>query len=223
VVDLNALAPSEMARLLGRPEGEAGRAVGERLNRVNADITAAVYRRLLLRPSDRVLEIGFGNGKLLTALLACADDLTYVGVDISETMVTEAIAFNAELVAAGQASFRLAPAEAIPCPDQSFDKVFAVNVIYFWPDPVRALAEMRRVLRPGGMSVIAAVKPDTDQPPPPFAREEYGFRVRDAATVAALHREAGFEHIELEDYEEMSTRPDGTPWKRRYSIVVARP
>jgi ubiquinone/menaquinone biosynthesis C-methylase UbiE len=223
VVDLNALTPSEMARLLGKPEGEAGRAVGERLNRVNADITAAVYRRLLLRPGDRVLEIGFGNGKLLTALLACADDLTYVGVDISETMVTEAIAFNAELVAAGQASFRLAPAEAIPCPDQSSDKVFAVNVIYFWPDPVRALAEMRRVLRPGGTSVIAAVKPDTDQPPPPFAREEYGFRVRDAATVAALHREAGFGQIELEDYEEMSTRPDGTPWKRRYSIVVARP
>jgi ubiquinone/menaquinone biosynthesis C-methylase UbiE len=223
VVDLNALTPSEMARLLGKPEGEAGRAVGERLNGVNADITAAVYRRLLLRPGDRVLEIGFGNGKLLTALLACADDLTYVGVDISETMVTEAIAFNAELVAAGQASFRLAPAEAIPCPDQSSDKVFAVNVIYFWPDPVRALAEMRRVLRPGGTSVIAAVKPDTDQPPPPFAREEYGFRVRDAATVAALHREAGFGQIELEDYEEMSTRPDGTPWKRRYSIVVARP
>ena len=130
MVDLNALTPSEMARLLGKPEGEAGRAVGERLNRVNADITAAVYRRLLLRPGDRVLEIGFGNGKLLTALLACADDLTYVGVDISETMVTEAIAFNAELVAAGQASFRLAPAEAIPCPDQSSDKVFAVNVIY---------------------------------------------------------------------------------------------
>lgn len=223
MVDLNALAPSEMARLLGKPEGEAGRAVGERLNRVNADITTAVYRRLQLRPSDRVLEIGFGNGKLLTALLACADDLTYVGVDISETMVTEAIAFNAELVAAGQASFRLAPAEAIPCPDQSFDKVFAVNVIYFWPDPVRALAEMRRVLRPDGMSVIAAVKPDTDQPPPPFAREEYGFRVRDAATVVTLHRDAGFGQIELEDYEEISTRPDGTPWKRRYSIVIARP
>ena len=133
--------------MLGKPEGEAGRAVGERLNRVNADVTTAVYRRLQLLPSNRVLEIGFGNAKLLTALLACANDLT-IGVDISETMVTEAIAFNAELVAAGQASFRLAPAEAIPCPDQSFDKVFAVNVIYFRPDPARALAEMRRVLRP---------------------------------------------------------------------------
>jgi SAM-dependent methyltransferase len=223
VVDLNALPPAEMARLLGKPEGEAGRAIGERLNRVNADITAAVYQRLQLREGDHVLEIGFGNGRLLPALLAYADDLTYVGLDIAETMVTEAIAFNAELVAAGQASFRLASAEAVPCPDESFDKVFAVNVIYFWPDPVKALSEMRRVLRPGGMSVIAAVKPDTDQPPPPFAREEYGFRVRDGATVAALHRDAGFGYIELDDYEEITTRPDGTPWTRRYAIVIARP
>ena len=168
---------------LGKPEGEAGRAVDERLNRVNAGITAAVYQRLQLRPGDRVLEVGFGNGRLLPALLACADELTYVGVDIAATMVSEAIAFNAELVAAGRASFWLASAEAIPCPDRSFDRVFAVNVIYFWPDPVRALAEMRRVLRPAGMSVIAAVKPDVDQPPPPFAREEYGFRIRVAMPV----------------------------------------
>ncbi len=223
MVDLSALPPSEMARLLGKPEGEAGRAVGERLNRVNADITAAVYQRLQLRENDRVLEIGFGNGRLLPALLACAEDLTYVGLDIAETMVTEAIAFNAELVAAGQASFRLASAEAIPCPDESFEKVFAVNVIYFWPDPVRALSEMRRVLRAGGMSVIAALNPDPDQPTPPFAREEYGFRVRDGATVAALHRDAGFGYIELDNYEEISTRPDGTPWKKRYSVIVARP
>jgi ubiquinone/menaquinone biosynthesis C-methylase UbiE len=223
MVDLNALPPAEMARLLGKPEGEAGRAVAERLNRVNADITAAVYRHLQLKPGERVLEIGFGNGRLLPELLSHADDLSYVGLDIAETMVVEAITFNAELVASGQASFQRSAAEAMPYPDARFDKVFAVNVIYFWPDPVKALSEMRRVLRPDGMSVIAAVKPDADQAPPPFAREEYGFRVRDAATVVALHRDAGFGYIELDDYEEITTRPDGTPWTRRYAIVIARP
>jgi ubiquinone/menaquinone biosynthesis C-methylase UbiE len=224
VVDLNVLPPAEMARLLGKPEGEAGRVLGERLNRVNADITAAVYRQLQLKPGERLLEIGFGNGRLLPELLGHADDLSYVGLDIAETMVIEAITFNAELVASGQASFQRSAAEAIPYPDGRFDKVFAVNVIYFWPDPVKALSEMRRVLRSTGMSVIAAVKPETDhQPLPPYAREEYGFRVRDAATVAALHRDAGFGYIELDDYEEISTRPDGTPWTRRYSIVIARP
>ena len=223
MVDLNALPPSEMARLLGKPEGEAGRAVGEMLNRVNAGITASVYQRLQLLGGDRVLEIGFGNGRLLPALLAQAHDLTYVGVDIAETMVTEAIAFNAELVAAGQASFQLARAEAIPYADESFDRVFAVNVIYFWPEPVSALAEMRRVLRPNGISVVATSVSGPGEAPPPFARPEFGFHRRDRETVAALHREAGFRNVELHDYEEMTTRPDGTPWKRRYAVIVARP
>jgi ubiquinone/menaquinone biosynthesis C-methylase UbiE len=211
-----------MARSLGRPEGEVGRAVGEMLNRVNANITTIVYQRLRLQRGDRVLEIGFGNGKLLPALLAGAADLSYVGVDISETMVADAGVFNAALVASGRASFQLARAETLPFTDKSFEKVFAVNVIYFWPEPVRALAEMRRVLRPGGVSIVAAVSADTGEPPP-FARAEFGFHRRDRETLEALHREAGFGQVELEDYQDLTSRPYGTVWMRHYSIVVASP
>jgi hypothetical protein len=63
-VDLSKLAPAEMAQLLGKPEGEAGSALGEMLNRTNASVTEAVYQRLHFKPGDHVLEIGFGNGKL---------------------------------------------------------------------------------------------------------------------------------------------------------------
>ena len=223
MIDLNSLPPSEMARLLGKPEGEAGMAISERLNQINAGITSAVYRSLQLRHGDRILEIGFGNGKLLPELLSSADDLYYAGVDIAATMVEAAKAFNADLVASGRASFELASADEIPHPDASFDRVFAVNVIYFWPEPVRALAEMRRVLRPDGLSIVATVNPDPQEPPPPFVREEFGFRARDVETVLALHRQAGFGHIGIEDYEEIVPRPDGTPWKRRHAIVSARP
>jgi SAM-dependent methyltransferase len=86
-------------------------------------------------------------------------------------MVAETIAFDADVVASGRGAFHLAPVEAIPCADGSFDKTFAVNVFYFWPDPVRALCEMRGVLRPAGISIIAAVTPDTAATAP-FAREE---------------------------------------------------
>jgi ubiquinone/menaquinone biosynthesis C-methylase UbiE len=222
VVDLNSLPPSEMARLLGKPEGEAGIAISKRLNQINAGITSAVYQSLQLRRGERILEIGFANGKLLPELLSCADDLSYAGIDIASTMVDAAKDSNADLVASGRATFELASADEIPHPDASFDRVFAVNVIYFWPDPVRALAEMRRVLRPDGLSIVAAVNPDPQEPPPPFVREEFGFRARDAEAVVALHREAGFGQVGIEDYEEIVPRPDGTPWKRRYAIVSAR-
>jgi hypothetical protein len=82
---------------------------------------------------------------------------------------------------------------------------------------------MRRVLRPDGLSVVAAFNPDPQETPPPFVREEFGFRARDAETVVALHREAGFGQVELEDYEEIAPRPDGALWKRRYAIVSAQP
>jgi ubiquinone/menaquinone biosynthesis C-methylase UbiE len=223
VVDLKTLAPSEMARMLGKPEGEVGRAVGEMMNRANANITESVYQRLMLRANDRVLEIGFGNGRLLPSLLALAEDLTYVGIDRAETMVTEATAHNAEVVAAGRASFRLGDAEAIPCTDGSFDRVFAVNVIYFWQDPVGALAEMRRVLRPGGLSVVASRVSAPSEEPPPFAKPEYGFYRRSREAMLALHRDAGFSNVVLDDYQEMTSSPDGATRAQTFAIILARP
>jgi ubiquinone/menaquinone biosynthesis C-methylase UbiE len=220
-VDLRELAPVEMARLLGKPEGAAGTALGAELNRANAGVTEAVYQRLQLKERDRVLEVGFANGRLLPALLAYVDELTYVGLDIAETMVTEARTFNTHLVASGRAAFHLASVAAIPCPDDSFDKAFAINVSYFWPDPVRALSEMRRVLRPGGICIVAAVTPETAAGSL-FAREEFGFRTYDEKRLVALHREAGFREVVVEHYDESITRADGTPWERHYSIVTAR-
>jgi len=222
MTDVSSLAPADMARLLGRPEGEGGSAVGEMMNRVNLGVTEAVYKRLQLQPANRVLEIGFGNGKLLPALLALADNLAYIGFDIASTTVAEAEHFNAGLVASGRASFTLGSVEALPCANESFDRVCAINVFYFWPDPVRALCELRRVLRADGLSIIAAVAPSIAATAP-FAREEFGFRLRDSETISALHREAGFSRVVVEPYSEVTTRPDGTPWERQYALVVAQP
>jgi ubiquinone/menaquinone biosynthesis C-methylase UbiE len=212
-----------MASQLGKPEGETGRAVGEMLNRVNANVTSATYQRLMLQAGHRILEIGFGNGRLLPALMALADDLTYVGLDRAETMVTEATAFNAELVANGRASFRLGSVEAIPFEDGAFDRVFAVNVVYFWPDAVRALAEMRRVLRPGGLSIVASNVGMPGEPPPSYAQAGFGFHRRDRDTLVALHRQAGFKEILVDDYSETVSMPNGNNLRRNYAIILARP
>ena len=43
----------------------------------------------------------------------------------------------------------------LPYADASFDRAYSVNAVFFWPDPVAGIAEIYRVLRPGGLAVIA--------------------------------------------------------------------
>lgn len=217
---IQSLSPEEMARQLGRPEGEAGLAVAQRINTVNARVTDDTLRRLGLRAGNRVLEIGFGNGHLTPGLMALAPDLHYAGIDISETMVAEATAFNHTLVATGRARFEKVDVAKMPFADAAFDRAFAVNAIYFWPDQLAALREICRVMAPGGRCVIASATPDTAAATN-FMTEANGFRIPDRERLEALHREAGFGWVEIETYDEVVTRPNGEPWQRIYFMVAA--
>jgi SAM-dependent methyltransferase len=126
--------------------------------------------------------------------------------------------FNAALVNTGQAAFRLADAVRIPTADASLDRVLAINVIYFWSDPVVPLREIRRVLRPSGVSLITAVTPETVAGNETY-RVENGFHARDADTLVALHRQAGFGEVWTELVTEVASRVDGTPWTRHYNFL----
>lgn len=82
-----------------------------------------------------------------------------VGVDHSEVMVRRAVKKNAESVRSGRVDLRHGSVEELGDLDlgpDPFDKVFAVNSMGFWPDPIARLRELRRVLRPGGLLAIAS-------------------------------------------------------------------
>jgi SAM-dependent methyltransferase len=222
MTDFTALPPAELVRQLGKPEGAVGVDVALRMNQLNLRINEAVHSRLDLATGMAVLEIGFGNGRLLPSLMGCADGLTYAGVDDSPTMVEEAQRFNAPMVAAGQAVFHLADADRLPAANASFDRVFAVNVIYFWTDPPRQLAEIRRVLKPDGFSVIAASAPEISALMP-MLRPEFGFHARNEETLVAMHEAAGFSRVGVEVFTEFVPRPEGDPAPVKVYIIVARP
>lgn len=216
------LTPAEKARQLGKPDGEIGLAVGEVMNRMNGPLTEAVYDRLRLESGHRVLEIGFGNGHLLPSLMRRTEGLHYVGLDISPTMDVEARRFNARLIAERSAEFHLGTAEALPFDAATFDRVFAVNVYYFWSNPLSVLTELHRVVRPGGFCLIAATDQATADSTP-FARREHGFHVPGEDELRANHTKAGFGKVALEHFDEVTTGPDGSPWRRGYNFVIAAP
>ena len=95
----------------------------------------------------RWLDVGCGSGALTETVLAEAEPASIEGVDTSEAFV----AYAASRVTDPRASFAVADAQALDRPDAAYDAVASSLVLNFLPDPARGAAEMRRVVRPGGV------------------------------------------------------------------------
>jgi SAM-dependent methyltransferase len=112
-----------------------------------------------LAPGDRVLDVGCGTG--IVARVAAGrtgrGGGTVVGLDANETMLTVARAAAAETAPA--IDWRTGDAAALPFPDGAFEAVFCQQALQFLPDPITALAEMRRVVAPGGRVALAVWRP----------------------------------------------------------------
>ncbi|HEX8696375.1 MAG TPA: class I SAM-dependent methyltransferase [Longimicrobium sp.] len=155
----------------------------------------------LLRPflagaaPGEVLDLGCGTAGLLPRLRAWDVRLSrYVGVDFAPEM----LAAGRERLpgALGAAALAAGAAEALPLRDASFDTVVSASSLHYWEAPRRVLAEVRRVLRPGGRLVLL----DWSRDPPAMkllhaamrlARVRYR-RMYSRAEAAALLEEAGF-------------------------------
>lgn len=107
--------------------------------------------RAAVRPDERVLDVGCGTGAFAARLVARHPMQHVVGVDVSEGMLAEA---RRKLGHAPGAAFVRAAADALPFDAAAFDIVVSASALHYFPDPARALAEMHRVLRPGGRVVV---------------------------------------------------------------------
>lgn len=139
-----------IASQMRKPSGLLGYVVGIGLALNNRRASEWVVSILNIQPTDHVLEIGFGPGLAIQAAAASATQGWVVGVDFSKTMLRQATRRNARAIKEGRVTLEQADAAQLAYSEVTFDKVFAINVIYFWPDPTPYLREMLRVLKPGG-------------------------------------------------------------------------
>ncbi|MFY9969301.1 MAG: class I SAM-dependent methyltransferase [Roseiarcus sp.] len=105
-----------------------------------------------LAEGERIIDVGCGNGSLTFALARAPELREIVAIDYSPVFVEAAIQRNSD----PRIKIRQADACSLPFEDGSFDRALALLVLHFVPEAGKAVAEMRRVVRKGGV-VAAAV------------------------------------------------------------------
>jgi len=158
-----------------------------------------IYRTALALLDDRhrsVLDVGCGTG-LMSAMLA-AQGRRVVGVDLSAAMIARAKHRSGSSI-----TFLEADAESLPIANSSFDAVVNLISLHHYPNPSRAIAEFRRVLRPGGRLVLIAFDRNSHYIALAQRTNRWIKRIagvswqKTSAEVQGLLKDAGFTHIEI--------------------------
>jgi SAM-dependent methyltransferase len=188
-------------RIARRPHGdEARKTYGA--EDVHSFAWAPVLAALGLGPDDRLLDVGCGGGVFLRHARR-ETGCEVVGLDHSREMVRLA----APLAVLGEA-------EQLPFADGEFTAVSSIVAFFFFPDPVRALCEMRRVLDPErGRLAVYTTAPEakgTEAAPFPLATRGHFYTDEE---LERLTRKAGLTHVAV-------TRPDELGWAQ---LVAAQP
>lgn len=133
----------------------------DRIKNFDADWETLMLARPImntLRAVERplILDVATGTARLPLTLLG-EDDFRghVVGLDYSRRMLRVAAEKLGASARAGQVDLIYQPAEALPFPDAAFDAVACLEALEFTPDPDAILAEMVRVLRPGGLLLLS--------------------------------------------------------------------
>ncbi|KAA0130739.1 class I SAM-dependent methyltransferase [Chryseobacterium sp. SN22] len=207
-----------LAQNLANPEGEKGIEIGEMMNATNIGMTLESIQALLIEDNEHILEIGHGNAGHVKSILNRARNIRYTGIDISETMHREAMKLNEAFK--DQADFVLYEGEKLPFGDKTFDKIFTVNTVYFWKQPVDYLNEIYRVLKKTGTFVLTFGQRDFMEKLP-FTR--FGFTLYNTDEMEETVSKSYFSRMAVsEREEEVKSKTGDETITRNYTILTIK-
>jgi ubiquinone/menaquinone biosynthesis C-methylase UbiE len=195
-----------MAKQLGKPQGLLAQITGNKMNESNQSLYRLTLDAMHLKDKEKVLEIGFGNGKFFPELNARAEQMQISGIDHSHEMVTEAVKNNSDLFESGFLKVMVGDSNKIPFPNNSFDKVFCINVIYFWETPSEHLEEIYRVLKPRGQ-IFCGFRPAQTMLQLPFTK--YGFQLYEEKDWLGLLEATNFHQIRIARQTDPASKING--------------
>ncbi|WP_439027763.1 methyltransferase domain-containing protein [Haloarchaeobius sp. DT45] len=157
----------------------------------NEEMRTDAIGMLDIDPDDRVLDVGCGTGFATEGLLGHENVDEVWALDQSPHQLQKAYA---KFGKRGPVHFHMGDAERLPFATDSFDVIWSSGSIEYWPNPVRALREFRRVVKPGGQVLVVG---------PNYPKTTVMQKVADAIMLFydeeeadRMFQQAGFEDIQ---------------------------
>ena len=177
-----------------KPQGFGGKLMTKMMNIGHAKLSQWGFSNISVNPDAAVLDVGCGGGANIVAWLGKCGNGHVTGMDYSQVSVAESQKLNAAAIKQGKCCVVQGDVSAIPFPDAVFDYVSAFETVYFWPDLPQAFAEVKRVLRPGGLFLVCNEASDPSDTR--WTSRIEGMRVYGEAELERLLSEAGFVRVE---------------------------
>lgn len=208
----------KLAQHLANPRGKEGIETGEMMHSTNIGMTLESIKALLIEDHETILEIGHGNAAHVKHIINKARNVRYTGIDISETMHYEARRLNQEYQ--DQVDFVWYEGKRLSFADQTFDKIFTVNTVYFWEEPVEYLNEIYRVMKNNGTFVLTFGQKDSMEKLP-FT--QFGFRLYSTDEMEETVSKSHFKRMKISEREEQVKSKTGDQTIHRiYTILTIK-
>lgn len=182
-----------------KPKGFGGKLMVEMMNYGHAALATWGLSHLKTAQEWAVLDVGCGGGANISRLLKRCASVT--GLDYSEVSVEKSKKVNAVAIQSGKCQIVQGDVSKLPFNKEGFDLVTAFETVYFWPGPKESLAEIYRVLKPGGVFFICN---EADSKNAWEDRIE-GMKIYTPEELRVILEAAGFSDIQI-------TRKEGKPW-----------
>ncbi|MDR0828774.1 MAG: class I SAM-dependent methyltransferase [Prevotellaceae bacterium] len=181
-----------ISQQFGNPSGFGGQISTFIMNCINRRQYRATLENLHISENDVVLDIGFGNGFLIRQLAKQKPKKIY-GIEISEDMIVAAKKRNQNAVNQGKIELFKAGVEKLPFADESIDKIYTVNTVYFWENFDIGIAEIKRVLKPNGIFINTIY---TQKHLSKLIITKYGFEKYDVEYLQKYTAESGLKIVQ---------------------------
>jgi ubiquinone/menaquinone biosynthesis C-methylase UbiE len=137
----------------GNPDGFGGIISTKIMNVINQRQYKTVLKNIQIEPNQNILDIGFGNGYLINKLLKQNIPINIYGIEISNDMTSKVKRKNKKYIDNGILKIFLEDISKTTFGNNLFNKICAINTIYFWHELDKCFYEIKRIIKPDGIFI----------------------------------------------------------------------